>query len=394
MKIAPLGGPLITKTTVTAAILTVLMAGLILYRFVFGLGAVTNLNNGYPFGLWIVYDLVIGTAFACGGYGMALLVYVLNKGEYHALVRPALLASMFGYTLGGVSVIFDIGRWWNAWHIITPGWANPTSVMFEVGACITLYCLVMWIEFTPAFLEKWAPPKSRKALGKVMYVFIALGVLLPTMHQSSLGTLLVPFGFRLHPLWQTHLLPPLFLISALCMGYAMVVFEATLVSKAYRRPSEADLLARLSKYISGLLVAYLALRWGGLAVEGKLALAFDSGGLSTMFLFENLLFALPILLLSSDKGRRNPQTLFIAAVCMLLAGSLYRLDAFLLATDRPGWHYFPAIGEILVSVGIVAVEVLAYVVFVKMLPVLEVADEGGPVLHTVKRADLAATTQE
>lgn len=386
-KHAPLGGKLVTRTTVICAALVLISMILLGLRFMKGLGAVTNISNGYPWGIWVAYDVVVGTAFACGGYAMALLVYILNKGKYHPLVRPALLASMFGYSLGGFSVIFDLGRYWNFWHIMWPGYANPNSVMFEVALCVACYTIVLWLEFTPAFAEKWGAAKHKHFLNRVLFVFIALGCLLPTMHQSSLGTLLVVFGQLVHPLWQTKLLPLLFLLSALSMGFAIVIFEATLVTSAYKRPSEARILGFVTRYIVVLMSAYLVIRWADLILEGKLPLVFSSGGLSFMFLLENALFILPIVLMGPKVNRNSERLQFIAALSMLLGGGLYRIDAYLVAYGRPGWHYFPSVAEMMVTFGIIALEVLAYIVFVKKLPVLHpVTDEP----HIVERASAAA----
>ncbi|MDP1635713.1 MAG: hypothetical protein Q8L69_13650 [Gallionellaceae bacterium] len=142
---APLGGSLFTPFTLLLGVLSAIAVVILLYRFIYGLGAVANINDGYPWGIWIAYDVVVGSAFACGGYTMALLVYIFNKGQYHPLVRPALLASLFGYTLAGASVIFDLGRWWNFWHIFWPGYALVNSVLFEVAFCFSAYFVVMWI---------------------------------------------------------------------------------------------------------------------------------------------------------------------------------------------------------------------------------------------------------
>lgn len=366
----PLGGPLLTRTTVIAGILAAIAAALAIYRFAYGLGAVTNLNNGYAWGLWIVWDVVVGTALGCGGFAIALVVYVMNKGQYHPLVRPALTASVFGYSLGGVSVILDLGRYWNIWHLYVPGYFNSSSVMFEVAACITAYTLVLWIEFMPVLTERFKTPSLRKMVNKTLFFFIALGVLLPTMHQSSLGSMLVVFGFHVHPLWQSDLLPLLFLLSVLAMGYAVVIFEATLVSKAYRRPSEAHLLGALGFYVMVLTAFFLVVRWADIIANRKLDLVFSSGTLSSLFWVENVLFLLPVLWLSGEKMRANARLQFMAATCLLLGGILYRIDAYLVAQVRPGWHYFPAGSELLVTIGIVAFEVLAYVVLVKTLPIL------------------------
>ena len=149
----PLGGNIFTKPFKVMMFFAAIAGFLLAIRFLFGLGAVTNLSDGYPWGLWIVYDVVTGTAIACGGYAMAMLVYIFNKGKYHELVRSALLASMFGYTLAGVSIFVDIGRYWQMYNVFLPWYANLNSIMFEVAFCIGLYTFVMWIEFSPTFLE-------------------------------------------------------------------------------------------------------------------------------------------------------------------------------------------------------------------------------------------------
>ena len=392
-KTVPLGGPYVTKTTVIAALLTLIMGALLLYRLVFGLGAVTNLSNGYGFGLWIAYDVFISTAFACGGYSMAILVYIFNRGEFHPLVRPALLASAWGYSLGGVSIMFDIGRYWNAWHLFLPAWANTTSIMLEVACCIGAYCCVLWLEFAPVIAERFGTPAIRRVLTKTAFIPIAIGCLLPTMHQSSLGSLLIPAGYLVHPLWQTDVLPLLALSSAICMGYSIVIFEGSLVTEAFNRPSEAHMLGKISKLIVGLLTFYLLLRWGNLAYAGKLGLVMTSGKYSFFFIMENMLFLLPIILLASQRHRVNPQILFIAAVSMLLAGAFYRLDLVLIAYGRQGWHYFPSVAEILISVGFVALEILGYIVCIRLFPVLS-SHHGAPHKQPqpVRRASFAAAT--
>ncbi|MFA7270534.1 MAG: Ni/Fe-hydrogenase cytochrome b subunit [Sterolibacterium sp.] len=376
---APLGGKLVTPVTLCLGAIS-LAAGLVMIvRFIFGLGAVTNLSDGYPFGIWIVYDVVIGSAFACGGYTMALLVYIFNKGEYHPLVRPALLASVFGYSLAAVSVMMDMGRYWNAWHIFWPAYAQVNSVLFEVATCISLYIMVMWIEFSPAFLDKLAfgflkkiVPNVKKIVAKLMFLFIALGVLLPSMHQSSLGSMLIILGNQIHPLWRSGLLLPLeYLMTAVLLGFAVVVFEATLVSLGFRRPMETPLLAKLAKFIWGLLLAYLALRIGGLVMRGALPHAFQVTLESFWFWVEMICFIVPAVMLASTANRNNAGKLFGAAVLLMLGGFMLRINGFLVGYETgDGWHYFPSLPELILSVGLISFEILAYIVLVKLLPVL------------------------
>jgi Ni/Fe-hydrogenase subunit HybB-like protein len=223
---APVGGNLLNSVTVVCGVLITIMATILLVRFIFGLASVTNVNDGYSWGIWVVMDVMVGSALACGGFSVALLVYIFNKGQYHPLVRPALLGSLFGYTLAGTGIFVDLGRWWNFWHIFWPGYANPNSVMFEVAVCVTAYILVMWIEFSPVFLEKLGLHDVRKKLNKWLFFFIALGVLLPMMHQSSLGTMLVVMGDQVNPLWQTPFVPLIYLLTAIVIGYGVVLFES------------------------------------------------------------------------------------------------------------------------------------------------------------------------
>lgn len=376
---APVGGKLLTPVTLTAATLIAVALAIILIRFIFGLGATTNLNDGYPWGLWVVGDVVIGSAFACGGFSVAMLVYIFNRGEYHPLVRPALLASLFGYTLAGVGVIFDLGRWWNFWHILTPGYASPNSVMFEVALCISIYIVVMWIEFSPTFMEKWGMHERRKKLNKVMFFFIALGTVLPMMHQSSLGSLLVVMGTQIHPLWQSMALPLVYLLSAITIGYAVILFESCMAAAGFRRQMETAILTPLSKVMLGLLAVFLAVRVGDLVVRGALPRAFEGSLQAFMFWIEMACFVAPLILLGAEKSRRNPARLFVGAVLLMLGGVLLRINSFLVGYETgDGWHYFPSVPEMLVTFGMFAIEVFGYIVITRRFPVLanELGTEG------------------
>jgi Ni/Fe-hydrogenase subunit HybB-like protein len=371
----PLGGNLFTPFTLLLGVLSAIAAAILLYRFFNGLGAVTNLNDGYPWGIWIAYDVVVGSAFACGGYALALLVYIFNKGQYHPLVRPALLASLFGYTLAGVSVIFDLGRWWNFWHIFWPGYAQVNSVMFEVAVCISAYVVVMWIEFAPAFLEKWGMKDVKQKLNKLLFFFIALGVLLPSMHQSSLGSLLVIFGQQIHPLWQSGwLLPVIYLMTAILLGFAVVIFEATLSSTGFKRPLETKVLTPLAKVMYWLLAAYVVLRVLDLVLRGALGTAFAATWQAFWFWVEMACFIVPLVTLASENARRSASKLFVAAVLLMLGGMLLRINGFLVGyMTGEGWSYFPSFAELMVTVGIIAFEILAYIVIVRNYPVLPAA---------------------
>ena len=378
----PVGGRILTRPFLVLAAIFALGGLFILWRLFFGLGAVTALSDGYPWGLWIAFDVVTGTALACGGYSVALLVYIRNKGEYHPLVRPAVLTSALGYTLAGVGIGLDVGRWWNIWRVPLFFWRwNLNSVLLEVALCVMAYILVLWIELSPAFLEKGresAVPSlrafSNRALpfvNKALLWVIALGVLLPTMHQSSLGSLMMLAGPRLHPLWYSGWLPLLFLISCIAMGFAAVVFEAALSSLLLRRRPDISMLAGVAGAMVPIVFLYPALRLADLAWQGRLGMLFAFDMFSIMALLELALAIAPGVMLLDRRRRYELGHLFRAALLMMLAGSLYRFDTYLVAF-RPGaqWAYFPSVAELLITIGLVAAEIMVYIAVIKVFPIL------------------------
>jgi Ni/Fe-hydrogenase subunit HybB-like protein len=365
----PVGGKVFTGPFLFFLVITLIGIYFLAKRFMFGIGAVSNMSDGYPWGIWITYDVVVGTAFACGGYSMALLVYVFNNGEYHPLVRPALLASMFGYTLAGVSVFIDIGRYWQIYNVFMPWFTNFNSIMLEVALCVAAYIAVLWIEFSPAFIE--AKTRTKTRVNKILIFFIALGILLPTMHQSSLGSMMIMAGHKLSPLWWTPALPLIFLISAIIMGYTVVIFESTLSAIGLKRRLETDLLGKLSLVIVILLAIFLVVRFGDLLMRGQLGLAFKGDLKGNMFLLENILHIVPLLILASAANRKNAKMLFLSACCLMLGGLLFRFDTYLVGFNSGiGWHYFPSVSEQFITYAIISAEILLYMIFVKKLPVL------------------------
>jgi len=354
---------------------------LMVWRFAGGLGPVTGLSDGYPWGIWIAFEVVTGTALACGGYAVAILCYILNRGQYHPLVRPAILTSALGYSMAALAIIVDVGRPWWMWKIpISFGKWNLNSALLEVALCVMAYVFVLWIELSPAFMERWKDsPKpwlsswSEKGLrlfDKILIFIVALGILLPTMHQSSLGTVMLLAGHKLHQLWATPLIPLLFLISCIGMGYAVVVFESAVSARMFSRPKENDMLASLSGAMVVVLWLFVAIRIVDLIVRGRLGLMFNSW-YSLMFWLEIALAVVPAVLLMGKKARADFGTIFRAAALMILGGSLYRFDAYLVAYDPgTGWSYFPSVPEVLISLGMVALEVMLYLVIVKNFPIL------------------------
>ena len=383
----PIGGPLNKKFMTVMGVILGIWAVVLLYRFIFGIGVVSGLTDYYPWGVWIAFDVVTGTALACGGYAVAILAYILNKGKYHPLVRPAILTSALGYSMAGLAIVLDVGRWWGIWKIPLGGFPdmgryNWNSALLEVALCVMAYVGVLWIELGPAFLEKWrATSKSSglqsfakaglKFYDKALIWIIALGLLLPTMHQSSLGTLMLLAGDKLHGLWYTPWIPLLFLISCVGMGYAVVVWESSLSHRLFGRESEREMLISMSGAMVVVTSLYLALRFADIIISGKAGLMFTSGWLSIVFWGEIAMFAIATFLLASKTRRSHFPTMLSASILLMLAGAAYRFNTYITAYNpAPGQTYFPSFLEVYITVGVIALEITLYYIIVKRYPII------------------------
>ncbi len=358
-------------------------------RFIWGIGAVTNLDNYTPWGLWIGVDVAAGVALAAGGFTSAALGHVIHREQYHAIVRPALLTAMLGYTFVAFAVFTDIGRFYYIWHPLIM-W-NGNSALFEVGICVMIYMTVLYIEFLPIVSERFIGKVNlpyfvkflnkpidgllrilNKGLSKTMFIFIIAGVVLSTLHQSSLGTLMVIAGQKMHPLWQTPILPLLFLLSAIAVGFPMIIFESLLAANSFKMKPELKLLSGLGKMTAPIIGVYLAFKLGDIFVREsfKYIVVFDVP--SWMFLTEIAIMIRAFFMFLSKKTENSPSRLFIASSLVIAAVLLNRINSFIIAYN-PFYNpviYYPSFGEISVTIGCIALLVLAYRAFVIIFPVI------------------------
>ena len=310
---SPVGGKLMTGPFKVLLAVAGIGAIVALYRFFLGIGAVSSLNDGYPWGIWIAFDVVVGTALGCGGYAVALLVYILNRGKYHPLVRPAVLTSLLGYGLAVLAVTIDLGRFWSLWKVTIFFWRWTHSPQLEVALCVAAYNLVLLVELSPALFEKWrSSPSTRlrawserglRFVDRGLVWILALGILLPTMHQSSLGTMMLLPGPRMHPLWFTPWLPFLFLVNCIVIGYAVVVLEASFSAAVFGRRRETAMLTSLSRVAAWVALCWVAFRLVEVAVAGKLPLVASATGIA--FLAEVFLTAAGAAILLSQERLRT-----------------------------------------------------------------------------------------
>ena len=200
-------------------------------RFTQGLGASTNLSDQFPWGIWVSFDVLCGVMLAAGGFTLTAAVHILNIKRLHSIIRPTILTAFLGYILVSAALMFDLGKPYNIWHPLIM--RNPHSVMFEVAYCVMLYTTVLALEFSPIVLERFHMEKPLKVVRAILIPLVITGVILSTLHQSSLGTLYLIVPTKLYPLWYSPLLPVFFFLSAIAVGLAMTIFESSLSSRHF-----------------------------------------------------------------------------------------------------------------------------------------------------------------
>jgi Ni/Fe-hydrogenase subunit HybB-like protein len=361
-----------------AVLLVILAAGFYstLLRFTKGLGAATHLTDRFPWGLWISFDVICGVGLAAGGFTLAAIVYVFHLRRFHPILRPSILTAFLGYALVAVALLYDLGKPYNIWHPLVM-W-NPHSVMFEVAWCVMLSLTVLALEFSPAVFERFGMQKPLKLLKAITMPLVIVGVLLSTLHQSSLGSLFLIVPSKLHPYWYSPLLPLFFFISAVATGMAIVIFESNLSARAFGREIEMPLLAALGRAMAGVLIVYGILRLQDLWKRGALVHLREPSTETFLFVLEIVLgLLIPLSLLLIRRVREDREGLFAAAVLVITGFLLNRLNVSITGLEYSAHaHYFPKWTEVAVTLSMVGTMFLCFALAVRYLNVFEAEPSG------------------
>jgi Ni/Fe-hydrogenase subunit HybB-like protein len=355
-------------------------------RYIYGIGAISDLSYSYPWGFWISFDLFTGVAIGSGAFVMAAIVYIFELKEFQPLLRPSVLTGFLGYIMVVIALLVDLGHPERIWYMMIH-W-NDTSVLLEIGLCVMSYLTVLAIEFAPVAFEGLKWQKFAHLIHKFIMPFVILGVVLSTLHQSSLGSLLLIQPAKLYPLWWTPILPILFFISAISIGLGMIIFESSVSSRYFRRGLEIHLLEKLAGAIPIVLAIYLIIRFTQLILANDIQYFFNSGLMSILFWTEIIVGSvIPLILFSYKRVRQSPNGLLIGAIILLAGMILNRFDVSWFAVRHPdpmtyiptfmasNAHYIPSLPEISVSVGIFSAGILAFGLAAKYLPLFENEEE-------------------
>jgi Polysulphide reductase len=367
--------PRLTFWRAVLIIILVLGAYATFIRFFYGLGAATHLSDEFPWGIWIGFDVLCGVMLAAGGFTLMAAINIFNVKRFKPVVRPALLTAFLGYLLVCGALLFDLGKPYNIWHPLIM-W-NPHSVMFEVGWCVTLYTTVLAIEFAPMVFERLRMEKPLRILHFISTPIVILGVLLSTLHQSSLGSLYLIVPEKLYPLWYTPLLPVFFFISAIAVGLAMTIFESTLSARHLGHHLELPLVKDLGRIMVVVLTFYGVFRLLDLNNRGAMKYVWTFDYESSLFLVEIALsLVLPLLLMLFKQVRDSAMGLYLVSVLVVTGFITNRMNIAVTGMERAsGVTYFPKWTEIVVTLAIVGVGFAAFAIATKYLPVFSANDE-------------------
>jgi Ni/Fe-hydrogenase subunit HybB-like protein len=338
-------------------------------RFVKGIGAVSNLSDQFPWGIWVGFDVLCGVMLAAGGFTLTAAVHILNIKRLHPIVRPTVLTAFLGYMLVSVALLVDLGRPYRIWHPLVM--RNPHSVMFEVAYCVMLYTTVLSLEFSPVILERFKLEKPQKFVKAALIPLVILGVILSTLHQSSLGTVYLIMPTKLHPFWYTPLLPVFFFISAIAVGLAMTIFESSISSKVFGRQLELPIVKELGRVLMVVLAVYGILRFEDLFHRGMLKqLLIPQYEMYLFWLEITLALIAPLVLMSFKKVRTTAGGLYLSAVLVVLGFIANRLNVSITGMEgAAGGHYIPKWTEYAITAAIVAAGFALFGLAVKYLPI-------------------------
>jgi Ni/Fe-hydrogenase subunit HybB-like protein len=375
------GVPVITGAFLATAAIAGLGLVLMGYREAAGLGPASGLNDAYAWGIWKTFNTMVLTALGSGSFAIGIAAWIFKRRALHSVMRTALLISFLVYTAGILAILVDAGRPWNMWNIILPWHWNLESALWEVALCMPTYAFFpLLLENTPPLLERWyyLHPALRRPIRNLLPIIrasypwvVALAYVLPIMHQSSLGALMLVAGTRVHPLWQTPLLPFFYVWAAAFIGTATVMVTLLLSHLAWKRSLDFPVLGAVASLASGLAMWWLGIRLLDIFVRGQVLAALRFDWYALVFWIETLTIGGAVIALRRRSVLESPYHLFLASLSLIAGGMIYRYAPPALAfTAEPLAWYTPSVIEILVSLGFIAFCHLGFLIAVKRLPIL------------------------
>ena len=372
--------PVITPTIKFFGFVAAVGLSLAIARVFSPLGRFSGMTDAYAWGIWKTFNVMTLTALGSAPLAVGLAAWVFNRRKLHIVMRTALAIGLVFYMTGLIALAIDVGRPWNFYNAMLPWHWNTHSAMFEVAVCMTLYVTIfLAFENLPMMLERAYYTGRRKTKERLLrlrptvrriYPYMIVGAyVLPLMHQSSLGGLLLLAGDKIHPLWQTPILPLLYLVAAIMCGFGFVIFTLSICCLRFERRLDLTVLSELGSLLSGTCLAFVVLQTVDIIIRSQARAVFSWMGV--LLLFQITCILVPGIVLRRGVARETPRTLLNMSVLACVGGMFYRLIPTTIAFHpAPSASYFPSVVELLISIGYIALAILAFGLAVKYFAVL------------------------
>jgi Ni/Fe-hydrogenase subunit HybB-like protein len=375
-------GPVLTP--LLAFLMALAALGLVLagIRLVSPLGPFSAMNSVYAWGIWKTFNVMTLTALGSGPLALGMAAWVFNRQKLHVVMRTALVSGFLFYATGLFALGFDVGRPWNFYSAVMPWRWNSSSAMLEISICMPLYCAVfLSFEILPLFLERLYYTGNEKARAflrhispriRKIYPFVIIGAyVIPLMHQSSLGGLLLLAGDKINPLWQSPAMPWLYLVAAALCGFSFTIFLLLIVCLRYARKLDNSVLTELANLLCGMCFLFLLIRGIDLIWRGQMHRAFAFDRMSLLFLLESSLILIPAVALRFRRVRQTPRALLNMSALACAGGMLYRFIPTSIAyTPMRSTSYFPSVPELVMAAGYISLGIVGFVFAINYFAVL------------------------
>jgi Ni/Fe-hydrogenase subunit HybB-like protein len=354
---------------------------LVLYRSFAGLGPATGMNDVYAWGIWKTFNVMVLTGLGSGAFSIGIAAWLFKRQNLHVVMRTALLTSFLAYFSGILLLGIDVGRPWHFIWVLFPWRWNLHSPLLEVAVCMPAYAMFpLLLENVPPVLEwvhknrptyRGLVEKAERIMKKFYPFIVGLAYVLPAMHQSSLGALMLLGGDRVHTLWQTPLLPLLYVWAAGFLGFACVAGTILFCSIMWNRPLDLNVLTEMNRITSILIGSWMVARFVDILVRMQFMEMFKLNIYAGLFWMETLFLGLAFYMLRDSARLRDPRLMFHAHLVTAIGGMLYRFNPTTLAFQaRPGSFYFPKAIELFVSAGFISLAIIAFSIAAKKLAIL------------------------
>lgn len=349
---------------------------LIVYRFIFGLGAITHGSNDYPWGLFLGFGLFVMVPLSASGFMLGTTVEIFGRHDFHPIERLALLNGLLGYFFAVVYLIVDLGQPWRLPYPMF--WSfGPAAVLFLVAWHVSTYLTVQIAEVSVAFFEWIDWLGGKRFIRRITIGLTVSGIILSTLHQGALGALFNYAPGKVHPLWYSASFQWIhFFVSAIPAGLCMVIVVSTIIKKTMAWRCDDTYLDSLDRCTLGLakgasmaLITYLAIKFIGVAHDNEWA--YLATGWGAWFLLEMALgVVLPIILFAYAVRNQLVSVARWGAVLTVFGIVLNRLNTALITFNWQLYQEIPHIFEFIIAVTIFAMYVVVYRFLLYRLPIL------------------------